>query len=162
MTSTSNLWDVLIIGGGPSGLSTALGLARQFHTAVVFDSGTHKDAPEPHMHNFVSWDHQSPAAFRAASKTNILGRYNTIQFQDVAVETVGRTPEGLFMARDVAGRDWLGRKLVLATGVQDIFPDIDGYADCWAKGMYVSSLRTQLASPILILGQLSLLVLSRF
>ncbi|KAI9880686.1 MAG: hypothetical protein M1830_001319 [Pleopsidium flavum] len=138
MTSMSDVLDVLIIGGGPSGLSTALGLARQFHTAVVFDSGTHDDALEEHMHNFVSWNHQSPAAFRAASRTNILERYDTIQFQDVVIESVRRTPEGLFIARDLESKDWLGRKLVLATGVQEIFPDIDGYADCWAKGIFHS------------------------
>jgi gliotoxin/aspirochlorine biosynthesis thioredoxin reductase len=133
-----NYLDVLIIGAGPGGLSLALGLARQLHTAVVFDSGSYRNSLGSHMHNVVTWDHEDPAVFRAAARKNILKRYDTIQFQDVAVESVSKTPQGLFKAVDATGKSWMGRKLVLATGVKDILPDIDGYADCWARGMYVT------------------------
>ena len=94
--SKSPLSDVLIIGGGPSGLSTALGLVEQLCTAVVFDSGAYRDAATQYMHMFLSWDHQSAAAFRAATKADILARYSTIRFHDVVVENVSRPPEGLF------------------------------------------------------------------
>ena len=58
---TPILHDVLIIGGGPAGLSAATGLARQLYTAVVFDSGVYRNARAKHMHNVPTWDHRDPA-----------------------------------------------------------------------------------------------------
>lgn len=131
--------DVMIIGGGPAGLSAASGLARQLYTAVVFDSGVYRNEKAGHMHNVITWDHQDPAVFRKKARDDLLKRYSTIKFQDdTKIERVERTSDGRFQAIDTQGRTWIGRKLVLATGVRDIYPDIDGYGDCWGTGMYAA------------------------
>lgn len=129
------LLDVLIIGGGPAGLSTATALVRQMYTAVVFDSGKYRNSAVQHMHNVPTWDHANPADFRAKAREDILKRYDTISFEDVEVESVVKTTAGLFEATDSTGKKWLGRKLMLATGVTDVMPDIKGYKECWARGM---------------------------
>lgn len=132
------LFDALIIGGGPSGLSTATGLARQLHTAVVFDSGLYRNAKTQHMHNVLGWDHSNPAKLRDAGRADISNRYSTIQFQDISVEKIWRVEDKQFFeAQDMNGKSWYGRKVVLATGVRDVPLDIEGYAECWANGMYV-------------------------
>ena len=133
--ATGHLLDVLIIGGGPAGLSTAIGLARQLYTAVVFDSGKYRNGVVQHMHNVLTWDHANPADFRKKAREDILKRYTTIKFEDIEIKSVARTPKGQFEAIDANGKVWAGRKLVLATGVTDIMPDIKGYSQCWAKGM---------------------------
>lgn len=131
------LFDVLIIGAGPSGLSTATGLARQLHTAVVFDSGVYRNAKTQHMHNVLGWDHRNPAELRAAGRTDLTSRYSTIQFQNSTIETIKRIEgQQLFEARDAEGERWYGRKVVLATGVRDVPLDIEGYSECWANGIY--------------------------
>lgn len=135
MALTATVLDVLIIGGGPSGLSVATGLARQLHTAVVFDSGIYRNSLSQHMHNVPGWDHRAPADFRAAVRADLVGRYSTIQLEDVAIESIRKADNGLFEAKDANGKTWLGKKLVLATGVKDIMPDIPGYEDCWVRGM---------------------------
>lgn len=127
--------DVLIIGGGPAGLQTALGLARQLHTAVVFDSGAYRNDLAHHMHNTLTWDHRPPRQFRQRARENILERYATIEFRDTAIASVRRTPGGLFEATDAGGATWRGRKLALATGSADVLPDIPGYGECWGTGM---------------------------
>lgn len=130
-----SIFDVLIIGGGPAGLSVATGLARQMHRAVVFDSGFYRNAPTSFMHNIAVWDHTPPAEFRQAARERIMSRYDTIQFESTVIRKVEQIDGGLFVAIDTQDRVWTGKKLVLASGVHDIFPDIPGYGECWGKGM---------------------------
>ncbi|KAL3466965.1 hypothetical protein BJX64DRAFT_284113 [Aspergillus heterothallicus] len=138
LATTTTLVDALIIGAGPGGLSVATGLARQLHTAVVFDSGLYRNARAAHMHNVLGWDHVNPAELRAKGRADLLGRYSTVQFQNSTIETVRRmtTEQSLFEAVDAAGNKWYGRKLVLATGVKDIPLDIPGFDECWGTGIF--------------------------
>jgi thioredoxin reductase len=131
----SKIHDVIIIGGGPAGLSTALGLARQLYSAVVFDSGVYRNERTTHMHNVLTWDHRSPEEYRAVAHKELLTRYDTIRIENVAIKEVRKIETGLFEAKDSRSEVWQGRKLVLATGVRDIAPEIEGYADCWGRGM---------------------------
>lgn len=82
------------------------------------------------MHAVVTWDHQDPADFRAAARKDLLARYNTTQFEDVKVESIFKNEKGLFEAIDAKDRKWIERKVVPATGVRDIYPDIEGYDEC--------------------------------
>ncbi|KAL4779861.1 hypothetical protein BJX76DRAFT_351470 [Aspergillus varians] len=151
MTLQTTLFDALIIGAGPAGLSTATGLARQLHTAVVFDSGVYRNARAEHMHNVLGWDHVNPARLREKGRTDLLARYETVKFRDVPVETVRRVSMGasntntsggndggksVFEAVDAAGKTWYGRKVVLATGVRDLPLGIDGFEECWGRGIF--------------------------
>ena len=134
MTITPPIIDVLIIGGGPGGLSVASGLVRQVYSVTIFDSGVYRNAPSKHMHNLAGWDHRSPAAYRKQAREDLLSRYEGVRFIDKKVAEVKKVDAG-FEAVDANGTTWTGRRLVLATGWKDQFPDIPGYADCWAKGM---------------------------
>ncbi|KAI0408992.1 hypothetical protein F4802DRAFT_308033 [Xylaria palmicola] len=128
--------DVLILGGGPAGLAVAGGLARQLHTGIVFSSGTFRNGGATHMHNVSGWDHQDPAEFRARSKADVLARYGTIQFRDVSVASVRKLESGRFEAVDEAGERYEGRKIVIASGIRDIMPQLPGYAQLWGKGVF--------------------------
>ena len=92
------------------------------------------------MHNVLTWDHRDPADFRQKGREDILRRYTTINFQDTEIKSVGKTEKEQFELKDVHGKTWTGRKLVLATGVRDVYPDIEGYDECWGLGMYASLL----------------------
>ncbi|KAF2971139.1 hypothetical protein GQX73_g2439 [Xylaria multiplex] len=128
--------DVLILGGGPAGLAVAGGLARQLHTAVVFSSGSFRNAGTQHMHNVSGWDHENPADFRAKTMADIMSRYSTIQFRDVGVTSVRKLENGRFEAVDDVGDKYEGRKVVIASGIRDIMPDIPGYSQLWGKGIF--------------------------
>ncbi|KAI3318689.1 FAD/NAD(P)-binding domain-containing protein [Xylariaceae sp. AK1471] len=132
----SKVVDVLILGGGPAGLAVAGGLARQLHTAIVFNSGSFRNGAAQHMHNVPGWDHENPAHFRAKSKADILARYGTIEFQDVGIASVRKLESGRFEAVDDVGGKYEGRKVVIASGIRDIMPDMPGYAELWGKGIF--------------------------
>jgi len=134
---SSSLLDVLILGGGPAGLAVATGLARQMHTAVVFDSGVYRNSRVVHMHNVTGWDHENPEKLREKARSDLMGRYKTIQIErNAEVAVVARNSNGTFRVADKTGRVWHGRKLVIATGMRDNFPEIDGLENLWGRGVY--------------------------
>ncbi|EGP87381.1 uncharacterized protein MYCGRDRAFT_41898 [Zymoseptoria tritici IPO323] len=130
------LIDVLIVGGGPAGLAVATGLARQPYTAVVFESGVYRNARTNHMHNVVTWDHRDPADFRAKARADLWARYDTIRIEDAKIENIRWNGDGRFEAIDGKGNVWTGKKVALAVGMEDVYPDIPGYDDVWARGVY--------------------------
>lgn len=129
------IYDALIIGGGPAGLTVALTLARQLHTSVVFDSQEYRNTRSRNVHMVLSWDHKDPADFRDAALENIQQGYDTVQIEKSKIAEVRKDPKELFSATDASGREWHGRKLVFACGIRDIYPAIQGYDECWAYGM---------------------------
>lgn len=137
--SPLKIYDVLIIGGGPAGLSVATTIVRQLLTAIVFDSHVYRNARAEHMHGVPGFDHVDPAVFRTKAKGDILARYDTVEFKRAWIGKVEKVSDGesagLFRATDGWGNTYLGRKVVLATGVEDVLPDIEGADECWGRGM---------------------------
>ncbi|KAL4767474.1 hypothetical protein BDW60DRAFT_220503 [Aspergillus nidulans var. acristatus] len=134
--ASATVYDALIIGAGPAGLSTALGLARQTYSAIVFNSNQYRNAFSERMHNVVTWDHKPPSDFRAAARDNIESRYNTIHFKNATIVSATKKDDGTFEAVDEQQNKYQGRKLVLATGVTDVLPDIKGFSELWGKRIF--------------------------
>lgn len=133
---STKVYDVLIIGGGPAGLSVATTIVRQLQTAILFDSGVYRNTRTWHMHGVPGFDHVDPTAFRTKAKTDLLRRYDTVEFRKARIVGIQKMDDsGLFRATDGPGNVYEGRKVVLATGVRDVLPDIDGYDECWREGM---------------------------
>jgi thioredoxin reductase len=125
--------DVLIIGGGPAGLSAALTLVRQNHTVLVFDTGKSRALPSPRLHGVLGSDATPPQDVLAKAHAE-LAAYSGFLPVEAEIVEISKN-DGGFEARDANGKTYQGRKVILANGVKDVFPDIDGYADAWGKGM---------------------------
>lgn len=132
--------DVIIVGGGPAGLAVALGLSRQMFRTVLFDSGEYRNARSAHMHNLIGFDHEDPEKYRAAARQEIGRRYSTVCFVHRKVISIMKLADGEaechFQATDEMGVAYKARKVVLATGVQDIFPSLPGYQEAWGSSVF--------------------------
>jgi thioredoxin reductase len=133
--------DTLIIGAGPAGLAAALAHARTLATAIVFDSSSYRNEGITHMHTVLSRDHMDPYEFRRISRDQITSRYETIWFEKATIthaakKVVGEKKWNGFEVRDSEGKTYEGRKLILATGSRDVFPEIEGYAENWPQHIY--------------------------
>jgi thioredoxin reductase len=133
------IWDALIIGGGPAGLSAALALGRVCRTALVLDSGIYRNEGVTAMHTVLSRDGTRPADFRNISIEQIK-KYPTIHFEKKHVISINPckvepTYQG-FEAIDNENNTIRARKLVMATGTEDIMPDVPGYRENWPEHIY--------------------------
>lgn len=134
--SPNKVVDVLIIGGGPAGLAVASTIVRQLHTAIVFDSGVYRNGRTEHMHGVPGFDHVEPEVFRTKAKGDLLRRYDTVEFKKAYIEEVKKLDNGNFQVTDGWLKVYEGRKVVLASGVRDILPQLEGYDYCWGRGIF--------------------------
>ena len=134
----SKIYDALIIGGGPAGLSVALALGRVHRTCIVFSDDKFRNAGAHAAHSILTRDHIDPAEIRRLGRKDI-ERYNNTQYASTTITKVTRTqagPHSHFLAHNADGQTWQGRSLVLAAGVRDQFPDLQGYAENWPANIY--------------------------
>ena len=122
--------DVAVIGGGPAGLQAALTIGRVHRRAALFDDGRYRNATVAHMHNVVSHDGTPPAQFRATARAE-LAAYGTVVVREERVASVRPLDTGGFALTTAEGADVTARALVLATGMRDELPDVDGLAALW-------------------------------
>lgn len=122
-------FEVIIIGGSYSGLSAAMSLGRSLRHVLIIDSGLPCNRQTPHSHNFITQDGETPAAISAKAKSQV-EFYKTIQFYNgIAFEAV-KTQNG-FEIKTESGERFTSKKLLFATGVKDLLPEIEGLAECW-------------------------------
>lgn len=128
MTDNKN-FDVIIIGGSYAGLSSAMALGRALRNVLIIDSGLPCNRQTPHSHNFITQDGEKPSEIAEKAKVQVL-KYDTVKFlNDLAVN--GKKTENGFEITTQTGKEFTAKKLIFATGVKDIMPDIKGFAECW-------------------------------
>ncbi|KAF3058466.1 hypothetical protein GL218_05718 [Daldinia childiae] len=122
--------DVLIIGGSHAGLSAALTLARHQIDVLIFDSNAPRNKWKTPTHVLPTWENQSPDELRRVSRKELsktgLARFVNAQITTIKKPGLNRT---FFEVGDAYGKSWRGRKLLLAMGVEFVFPEIKGYEE---------------------------------
>lgn len=122
-------YDVVVIGGGAAGLSAALVLGRARRRVLVIDAGMPRNAPAAHMQGFLSRDGMAPSEFLAVGRAEV-ARYGVrIRKGQVAGIAPG------FTVRLADGDAVTARRLVVATGVGDVLPDIPGVRERWGRDL---------------------------
>lgn len=131
--ASGDVFDVVVVGGGPAGLTAALVLARARRRVYLLDDGTYRNASVAEFHGFPGRDTTDPAELRRDIRAEIEhygveggSGFATDASEDAGVISVSR-----------AGGDPLTtRRLLLATGVTDELPSVEGLEERWGKSAF--------------------------
>lgn len=130
------MFDVVVIGGGPAGLSAALTLGRALRKALLIDSGEYRNARAENMHNFLTRDGTPPSEFRALAHAE-LKQYSTVETRNVTVDDINPLGDGdSFELALGDGSTVRTRRLVFATGLADEHPAIEGFGELWGRSIF--------------------------
>ncbi|MFF2780499.1 NAD(P)/FAD-dependent oxidoreductase [Streptomyces sp. NPDC058052] len=125
-----NAYEAVVIGGGAAGLSAALILGRSRRRTLVVDAGAPRNAPSAHLQGYLSRDGMSPAEFLAVGRSE-LDAYG-VEVRPGEVTAVARDGDG-FALTLADGTALTARRLVVATGLVDELPEIEGLAERWGR-----------------------------
>ena len=125
--------DVVVVGGGAAGLSAALVLGRSRRRTLVVDDGTPRNAPSPEAHSMFTRDGTKPAELLRIAREQ-LAPYDTVELRKGRVTSVSRE-EGHFAVRIAGDVEVETRRVLLAVGVRDVLPEIDGFSALWGRGV---------------------------
>ncbi|WP_028552689.1 NAD(P)/FAD-dependent oxidoreductase [Paenibacillus sp. UNC451MF] len=128
------LYDCAIIGGGPAGLNAALVLGRARRNVIVYDSNKPRNAVTHESHGFLTRDGVKPAEFRRIAQSEIV-RYPSVHMQQAEVNVINRTYTG-FEVITAQGERVEARKIILATGLKEVFPEIRGLSHFYGKSLF--------------------------
>jgi thioredoxin reductase len=129
-----NRYDAVIVGGGAAGLAGALVLARAGRAVTVLDTGTPRNAPAAHMHGYLSRDGQPPREFLSISRAEV--EAYGVRFMHAHVTDVTELAEdegSAFWFSTSDGTTLTSRTTLVATGLRDVLPDIEGVRKRWGK-----------------------------
>ena len=126
--------DCAILGGGPAGLNGALVLGRARRKVLVFDDNHPRNAVTQESHGFVTRDGVKPNEFRAIAHQE-LRKYPSVEMQPVRV-TAMRKASGAFEITTEKGDVFSVKTVLLATGLKEILPPIDGLHDYYGKSVF--------------------------
>ncbi len=122
-------FEVIIIGGSYAGLSAATSLARALRKVLVIDSGRPCNQQTPHSHNFLTRDGEMPVAITQIALEQLM-MYDTVKLiADTAIDAIAK--EDGFHILTQSGKRYIAKKLLFATGIKDIMPELPGFAACW-------------------------------
>jgi thioredoxin reductase len=128
------LHDVVIAGGGPAGLAAALTLGRARRRVLLCDAGPRRNAAAVHVHNFVTRDGITPDDFRRIAREQ-LAAYPHVQVRDAAVASI-EGAAGDFSAVLSDGTSLHARRVLLAVGMVDELPAVDGMREYWGTSVF--------------------------
>ncbi len=128
MTVTKD-YDVIIIGGSYSGLAAAMALARALRKVLIIDSGKPCNSQTPHSHNFLTQDGKTPKEIALLGKQQV-AEYDTIEFHNDQAISGKKTEKG-YEIRTLTHQIFSANKIIFATGITDLTPNIPGFRDCW-------------------------------
>lgn len=130
------IFDCMIIGAGPAGLSASLVLGRARREIAVLDDGTNRNRVTQETHGFITRDGIKPQEFKDIGLDE-LKKYPSVSiFNTTVTEIIKEPTTERFKIKTNDGHEYLTEKVILATGVQEVFPDIPSIRTYYGKSLF--------------------------
>lgn len=126
-------YDAVVVGGGPAGLSAALTMGRACRRTLLVDAGPGRNAPADAVHGFLGQDGTPPAELRRIGRAQ-LAPYD-VDLYDGRVTAAQKCDDRFEL--EIDGKLVRCRSLILATGIVDGMPPIEGAQKWWGRGLYL-------------------------
>lgn len=128
------LYDVIIVGGSYAGLSAGLQLARARRQVLVIDAGQRRNRFAATSHGFLGQDGQAPEAIASQGRGQLMAYPTVTWVQDRVIQASGES-QGFAIGTECNGT-FHAKRLILATGVVDELPAIEGLESRWGKHVF--------------------------
>lgn len=128
-------YDVAIVGGGPAGLTAAIWLARYLRSVVVIDAGDPRNWETRGIHGFLGLEGIRPPELRARGRAT--AEHYGACFIDATVSCVDKESDDRFRLTLTGGIAITARRLLLAIGLKDVWPDVPGLDRCYGATAHV-------------------------
>lgn len=129
------MYDAVVVGGGPAGLAAATWLARYRARVLVVDAGEHRNRWAEVAHGYLGSDPTSPTELLAAARED-LARYAEAELRTGRVTDARRAADGTFTLALADGATVAAGRVVLATGVRDVFPEVRNFFDHYGRSVF--------------------------
>jgi thioredoxin reductase len=129
------LYETIIIGGGPAGLSAALVLGRCLRRILVCDSGRYRNERSHALHCYLGHDGILPSDLLERARRQ-LEPYETVSVERITATGVTQCEEAFVVHFDRA-ETARARTLLIATGVVDEVPEINGIGELFGRSVHV-------------------------
>ena len=129
-----SIHDAVVVGGGAAGLAAATWLARYRRDVVVVDSADYRAAKVERSHGYLGRHDQDPMQLLQLAREQLLG-YRTVSYRRGTVQAARRDGDR-FVLRSDDGTVLTSLRVVLATGVVDACPDIEGFDEHYGASAF--------------------------
>lgn len=126
-------YDVVIVGGGPAGLSASLTLGRARKRVLLCDAGPRRNGAAVHVHNFVTRDGTPPDEFRRIGREQ-LDHYPNVEARADRVASISGARGAFRVQLDSEVVE--ARRVLLCTGMIDETLPIEGFPALWGRSIF--------------------------
>lgn len=126
--------DCAVIGGGPAGLNAALVLGRSRRKTILFDDNKPRNTVTSESHGFITRDGINPQELKRIAQEE-LSNYPDVRTENKRVHRINKE-NSLFKVETESGKVYSAKKIILATGFQEVLPDIPQVKDFYGKSLF--------------------------
>ena len=126
--------DAIVVGGGPAGITAATWLARYRRRVLALDAGEHRNRWVDESHGYLGDDPVRPGDLLERARHQ-LSAYPEAELRPARADAARREDDGTFTV-EAGDESFEGRRLVLATGVRDAFPEVKGFFEHYGASVF--------------------------